>query len=86
MGVLERLLAYLPHIGVRGLVYVGVVTKNVLPILLAVVTFAAIDGRAYYAHLQKWAFDDPRVLGKFYLYFGAVGCLQMICFLLFYLG
>lgn len=84
LGVLERVLAYLPHIGARGLVYVGVVTQNVLPTLIAVATFATIDGRIYYAHLQKRAFDDPRVLGKFYLYFGAIGCLQMLCFLLFY--
>lgn len=84
LGVLERVLAYLPHIAARGLVYVGLAGKNVLPLLIAVATFAAIDGRAYYAHLQKWAFDDPRVVGKFYLYFGAIGCLQMLCFLLFY--
>lgn len=55
-----------------------------MPALIAIITFAALDGRAYYAHLQKWAFDDVHVLRRFYSYFAAVALIQLSSFLLFY--
>lgn len=84
LGVVERILASLLHTASRGLVYVGAATGNPLPILLALAGFGAIDGRAYYAHLQRWAFDEPRVLVGFYRYFAAITISLISLFLLFY--
>ena len=84
MGVLERVLALVPHVASRGLVYITFSTANIVPALLAVASFATIDGRAYYAHLTKWAFDDIRVLCRFYRFLAMTAVLQGLCFAFFY--
>jgi hypothetical protein len=86
LSVLERIMASCTHTATRGLVYIGLITSSILPVFIAVVTFAALDGRGYYAHLEKWAFDDVRVLVKFYLYFFAIVVVQTASFLMFYLS
>ncbi len=84
MGVLERILASIVHIASRGLVYISYVTGNIVPIIIGLSGFALIDGRAYFAHLEKWAFDDVRVLSKFYLFLGMVALSLTTLFLFFY--
>jgi hypothetical protein len=84
MSVLERVLALFPHVASRGLVYISFVTGNILPAILAVLTFASIDGRAYFAHLEKWPFDDFQVLAKLYLYVALIAILQTLLFAFFY--
>ncbi len=64
--------------------YFGLVTSSMVPAFIAVVTFSALDGRGYYAHLEKWAFDDRRVLKRFYLYFLGIVTLQAVGVLAFY--
>lgn len=84
MSVMERIWAFIPHITSRGLTYISYATGNVVPAILAVATFAAIDGRAYYAHLQKWAFDDLHVLGRLYRYLVWIAVCQTLLFIGFY--
>ncbi len=84
LGVVERILATLIHISSRGLVYVSYSTGNPVPGFLAFTGFAAIDGRAYYAHLQKWQFDDIRVLLKFYKYLGTMAIVLTVLFTVSY--
>lgn len=83
MGVLERALAMNTHVASRGLVYVSASTGNPLPGVFALITFAALDGRAYSWHLQEKAWDNPQVLVRFYFFFALIGILQMSTFLLF---
>ncbi|MFH0989431.1 MAG: hypothetical protein V1799_05370 [bacterium] len=84
MSVLERALALFPHVATRGLVYISFISGNIVPVALAVLTFASIDGRAYFAHLEKWPFDNIRMLGKIYRYLALVGIFQVLLFALFY--
>ncbi len=83
-GVLERFLASIVHTATRGLVYVSTVTGNPIPAALAILGFASIDGRAYFAHLEKWRFDDSRVLGRFYRFLAGVALALAVLFLLLY--
>lgn len=83
-GVVERMLATLIHITTRGLVYISYSTGNLVPGFLAFAGFASIDGRAYYAHLQKWGFDDIRVLLRFYRYLGTTAILLTLVFVSLY--
>lgn len=84
MGVVERILASIIHVASRGLVYITYFTGNLFPIIFALLGFALVDGRAYYAHLEKWAFDDVKVLSKFYLFLGVIGFTLILLFLVFY--
>jgi hypothetical protein len=84
MSVLERVLALIPHIAARGLVYVSFVSGNILPAVLAVVTFASIDGGAYFAHLEQWEFDRVSVLRRVYLSLATIGVFQTALFAIFY--
>jgi len=84
MSVLERVLAMFPHVASRGLVYISFATGNIGPALIAVSGFALIDGRAYFAHLEKWKFDDIRVLGTLYRFIALVGISQTFLFVLLY--
>jgi hypothetical protein len=84
MGVIERVIAMVIHISSRGLIYVSMIKFSILPGLIAVLTFAAVDGRAYYALLEKWALDEIRVLRKFYLYLAIIAMIQLSSFLFFY--
>jgi len=83
LSVLERLLALFTHTSTRGLVYISCVTSSVVPAVIGVVTFAALDGPGYYAHLEKWAFEETRVILRFYAYFFAIAVVQTVSFLLF---
>lgn len=80
MAVVERAIAFIPHVAARGLVYISLVTGNLIPALIAVLTFASIDGRAYYAHLEKWPFDQIRVLGRIYMNIAVIAVFQAVCF------
>jgi hypothetical protein len=84
MGVLERVIAMVIHISSRGLIYVSMIYSSIFPGLIAIFTFAAADGRGYYALLEKWAFDDIRVLRKFYLFLTIIAFVQVLSFILFY--
>jgi hypothetical protein len=84
MAVLERVIALFTHIATRGLVYISFVSGNIIPAILAVVTFASIDGRGYFAHLEKWPFDNITVLKKIYIYFALIAIIQSILFVTFY--
>lgn len=84
LGVAERVLASLVHTATRGLTYISYSTGNLVPIVLAIVGFASIDGRAYYAHLEKWQFDNIQVLAKFYRFLGAVACSLILLFVFLY--
>lgn len=80
MSVIERLLALFLHIGTRGLVYISFISGNIIPAILAVITFALVDGRAYFAHLEKWSFDDFRVLCKIYTFLAILAISQALLF------
>lgn len=80
MAVLERLFALPLHIGTRGLVYISFISGNIIPAILAVMAFASIDGRAYFAHLEKWSFDNLQVLGKIYTFIAIVAIIQALLF------
>jgi hypothetical protein len=84
MSVLERVLAMFPHIAARGLLYISFATGNVIPGVLAVAGFASLDGRAYFAHLEKWPFDNMQVLGRLYRYVALVGITQALLFAILY--
>ena len=84
LSVLERIMASCTHTATRGLVYVGLITSSILPSFIALATFAALDGRGYYAHLEKWGFDDIRVIMKFYLYFFTIVVAQVVSFIVLY--
>ncbi len=84
MSVLERALVLFPHVAARGLVYISFRSGNPLPAVLAILTFASIDGRAYFAHLEKWPFDDIRVLGGLYRQLALIAVVQTLLFTFFY--
>jgi hypothetical protein len=84
MGVIERVIAMVIHISSRGLIYVSMIKFSLIPGLIAILTFAAVDGRGYYALLEKWAFDDIRVLRKFYVFLAIIALVQISSFILFY--
>ncbi len=84
LAVIERILAFVPHVAARGLVYVTFASGNPAPALLGLLTFASIDGRAYYAHLEKWPFDQVRVLGRLYANLAIIAVIQLVCFMGFY--
>lgn len=84
LGVIERILASIIHVASRGLVYLSYFTGNLFPIIFAVLGFASVDGRAYYAHLEKWAFDNVQVLIKFYRFLGTIAFTLTIFFLFFH--
>jgi hypothetical protein len=84
MAVMERALALLAHVASRGLVYISFISGNIVPATLAVLTFASIDGRAYFAHLEKWPFDDIRVLTRIYRYIALVALGQALLFVVCY--
>lgn len=84
LAVAERVLASLVHTATRGLTYISCSTGNPVPIVLAIVGFASIDGRAYYAHLEKWQFDNVQILAKFYRFLGVVACSLILLFVSFY--
>lgn len=84
MGVWERILASIVHVASRGLVYISYFTGNIIPIIIGFLGFGLVDGRAYFAHLEKWAFDDVRVLSKFYRFLGIVAFTLTILFIFFY--
>jgi hypothetical protein len=52
--LVERGLTMALHTSSRALVYAAMVLGNVVPALLAVSLFAAVDGTAYYALLKQW--------------------------------
>jgi len=83
MSVPERVWASIIHIATRGLVYLAIITANFIPALIAVCIFAAADGRAYYALLQGWRFDDLHVLGRFHAYLVALALLAAVSFIFF---
>lgn len=84
MGVIERVIALVIHVSSRGLIYVSMVNFLVLPGLIAIFTFAVVDGRGYYALLEKWEFDNVRVLSKFYVFLAIIALIQLSGFLFYY--
>ncbi len=85
LGVVERIFASLIHTAARGLTYLTSASGNPLPVILAIAGFGSVDGRAYFAHLEKWRFDDIRVLAKFYRFLGVIaGCLVLLFVSLYY--
>jgi hypothetical protein len=64
--LVERGLTMALHTSSRALVYAAMVLGNVLPALLAVSLFAAVDGTAYYALLKQWKVLSFTVASKFY--------------------
>lgn len=84
MGVIERILALILHVFTRGLIYVSIITQAVFPGLIAIAAFGASDGRAYYALLEKWEFDNIKVLRKFYYYLTFIALILIISFFYYY--
>lgn len=84
LGVVERVLASLVHTATRGLTYITCSTGNLVPIVLAIAGFASIDGLAYYAHLEKWQFDNIQILAKFYRFLGSIAGSLLVLFLSLY--
>ncbi len=76
LPVADRAVADVVQICTRGLVYVSLLTSNPLPASFAVLTFAAIDGFAYYALVNRWEFAHARVGLKLYGTLAAVAGLQ----------
>jgi hypothetical protein len=75
--LLERVLALIGHTASRVLLYVGLREKWLLPAVLAVVLFSAVDGTTSYGVLAKWDWEDPTLLPHFYLFVAAVGGLEV---------
>lgn len=84
MGVLERFIAMIMHVSCRGLIYVSMIKFSILPGFIAIFTFAAADGRGYYALLEKWDFGNIGVLKRFYLYLAIIALVQLSSFVFFY--
>jgi hypothetical protein len=82
-SVLERVWATLLHVSSRGLVYVTVLTGNPVPAGMALAGFASVDGVAFYAHLQKWRFDEVPVLARIHVILGVVAAALTAAFLFF---
>ena len=84
LGVVERVLVFLPHISARGLIYISIRSGTVYPAIIGVVLFAAIDGAGYFGHLSKWDFAQVRILTRFYAFLAIIGVAQSVCFALLY--
>lgn len=79
-GLLERGLAMVTHVATRGLLWVGITGGGIVPLFVAFVSFGALDGAAYYGHLEKWPFHEPRIFRRVYLLFSAVALFQALMF------
>ena len=83
LNVLERVWATVLHVCSRALVYLAVTGGNPLPAAIAVAGFAAVDGMAYYGHLQKWRFDRLGTLAAVHACIGGVAVMLAVAFALF---
>lgn len=66
LSIADRLVATAAQVCSRTLVFLSLRSGNPVPGLIAFVTFAAIDGYAYYALLRKWEFGRFAVAVKLY--------------------
>ena len=81
LSVLERIWAMLLQVSTRGLVGLSVYSGNPAPACLAVVGFGAVDGIAYYGHLDRWRFDSLSVLARVHLFLGGAAGVMTVVFL-----
>ena len=58
----ERSLAMIVHVASRVLVHVALRIRNILPALIAVFTFASVDGLASYGWAAGWNWEAAHVL------------------------
>jgi hypothetical protein len=79
--VVERTAATLGHVGARGLVWLGV-HGSPWPWVLALVTFAAVDGTATFGVRRGWDWTAPAVWWRFNAFIVAVGILEVAVFVL----
>jgi len=83
--VYERFFALVGHIGSRFLIWLGIVQIEVLPVVLAIITFTAVDGLASYLKEISYDFENPKKLYKFLHFNAVISVLEIaLCFLFFY--
>lgn len=75
--VVERTLATVLHIASRVLVYLTLRLGTPLPALAAFLTFAAVDGVAYYGLVRKWRLTEPADLRRLYGWIAAMVAVQV---------
>jgi hypothetical protein len=83
---LERFSALIGHTGSRGLVYLGLrdATRfGFLLIVIAVALFTAVDSVAYFGHLRRWDWLEPRTCRKVHGFFFAVSGAELVFFAVF---
>jgi hypothetical protein len=83
---LERFFALLGHTASRALVYLGVSSPfgGAVPLVLAIVLFAAVDSVSYYGLKAEWNWNCPHLCRRFYGFVGLVTFFETIAFLLLF--
>ena len=83
---LERFSALIGHTGSRGLVYLGLrdgTRFGLLLIAIAFVLFTAVDGVAYFGHLRRWDWLEPRTCRKVHVFFFSISGAELLLFAVF---
>jgi hypothetical protein len=81
----ERLIAAVIHVGTRGLVYVGYLSSNPWPFLMAMAAFFLADGIIGYRLIHQERLSELRVLNRTYVGLSIIAVLVLAAFLLAWL-
>lgn len=68
MLLVERVVAGVVHVGTRGLVAGSIAGAGMVPAIVALLTFTAVDGVATYGAAHGWNWFEPQVAGRYYLF------------------
>ena len=76
--VLERLGAWLRHVGSRGMISITILGGPTWPFILAILAFAIMDGLADFGELRGWNWYAPRVHNAFFWSIFLVGVIEIV--------
>lgn len=83
MIFIERSAATMLHVGTRGLLALSLSQKLLLPIMIAIITFAAVDGLATYGAVRKWNWFNPILCRRFFQFILLAGAFNLALFALY---
>jgi hypothetical protein len=80
MLFIERLSAFLVHVGTRGLIYLALIHHHLWPAAVALLSFAVVDGMAVYGKFKCWYLYYPMVANPFYAFATLIGICDSFLF------
>ena len=80
---IERSAATILHVGTRGLLAISIGQILLFPIMIAMVSFAVVDGLATYGAVRKWNWFNPILCRLFCQFVLLAGALNLTLFVLY---